>query len=166
MRRTAPLKTSGAIVRYRMRCWEPSSRSTTYSLTPNRQQSAPPVFVQKKHTNSSTATVWGWKGHLKGQWGEVYLWSSVSGSTRMFSCVSFTRRNTKESRKGSGTASTSQHTRLLVVRLLRHVSNMKTEDFHQLWACPSSAGWVASSSALQLSSRSQCCCSTCVQWGL
>lgn len=30
---TAPLETSGAIVRYRMRCWEPSSRSTTYSLT-------------------------------------------------------------------------------------------------------------------------------------
>lgn len=41
--------------------------------------------------------------------GEIYLWSSVSGSTKMFSCASFTRRNTKESRQGSGTAGKLEH---------------------------------------------------------
>lgn len=48
---TAPLETSGAIVRYRMRCWEPSSRSTTYSLTEgDKVQSAVSVSVQKNNS--------------------------------------------------------------------------------------------------------------------
>ncbi|TNN57271.1 Phytanoyl-CoA hydroxylase-interacting protein-like [Liparis tanakae] len=33
----------------------------------------------------------------------------IKGSTKMFSCFSFTRRNTKESRQGSGTGITLQH---------------------------------------------------------
>lgn len=40
---------------------------------------------------------------------ETYLWSSVSGSTKMFSCLSFTRRNTKESKQGLGTGITLEH---------------------------------------------------------
>lgn len=46
--------------------------------------------------------------HLVTGW-VTYLWSSVSGSTKMFSCLSLTRRNTKESRQGSGTGMTLEY---------------------------------------------------------
>ena len=39
----------------------------------------------------------------------THLCSSVSGSTRMFSCRSFTLRNTYESRSGLGTARKNDH---------------------------------------------------------
>lgn len=107
---TAPLETSGAIVRYCIKCWEPSSRSTTYSLTNKTQWITRcfGVYAEKKNNTDwkkLTLPPTGNLNHLTTHEARrlKYLWSSVSGSTKMFSCLSFTRRNTKESKKGSGT---------------------------------------------------------------
>lgn len=107
----------------------------------------------------------------------VYLWSSVSGSTKMFSCLSLTRRNTKESRQGSGTGNISfdmevNHvTREYNASIHEHYTtdsfykqsfeywNSSSKNLartHLLSAYPLSVDWGACVSELQPSDRSLC----------
>lgn len=97
---TAPEATSGAMVLYRIRCCEPSSRSMVYSLPEmDVKLNDLPCFVVTH--DAFVEQAYFCAPHREAP---AYLCSSVSGSTRIFSCRSNTLRNTKESRLGFGTA--------------------------------------------------------------